>query len=224
MDTETASHQSLTQKFFSTFVGKHTPAKFRNEHSTARAAEINKNHVLPVVTIRNPYTWFQSMCRNSYTAKWDHNKRRCPELRIAPNGEWNNPVTATFADKREDHHKSLAHLWNDWYSYYVDQADYPFVVVRMEDLVFYPKETTKAVCECAGGKIVTGDEFKFVVDSAKADSPGHDHSTGIFAAWVKYAKKPLPKYGLPDEDYQAARKALDETLMSSLGYRHPSAT
>ena len=85
-------------------------------------------------------------------------------MRIAPNGEWNNPVTATFADKREDHHKSLAHLWNDWYSYYVDQADYPFVVVRMEDLVFYPKETTKAVCECAGGKIVTGDEFKFVVD------------------------------------------------------------
>lgn len=93
----------------------------------------------------------------------------------------------------------------------------------MEDLVFYPKETTKAVCECAGGKIRTDQPFQFIVDSAKADSPGHDVSTGIFAAWVKYAKRPQPRYGLLEEDYAAAIESLNQALMESLGYHHPSA-
>ena len=133
-------------------------------------------------------------------------------------------MTVKFADNREDRHRSLAHLWNDWYSYYVDQADYPFVVVRMEDLVFYPKETTRLVCECAGGKIRTDQEnFQFVVDSAKADSPGHDKSTGIFAAWVKYSTRPEPRFGFSEQDYEAAKEALNGKLMASLGYKHPPA-
>lgn len=130
----------------------------------------------------------------------------------------------TYADNREDEHRSLAHLWNDWYSYYVSEADFPFVVVRMEDLVFYPKETTRLICECAGGKIRTDQErFQFIVDSAKADSPGHDKSTGIFAAWVKYSKRPEPRFGFSRLDYDAAREVLDEKLMDSLGYSHPPA-
>ena len=192
----------------------YTPAKFRLDHATQKASAINKDWILPVVTIRNPYTWFQSMCKNEYTAKWEHRKQECPKLRLAPHGDWNNSVSVKFADEREDRH---------WYSYYNDQADFPFVAVRMEDLVFYPKETTKAVCECAGGNIRTDQPFQFIVDSAKADSPGHDHSTGIFAAWVKYSKRPLPRHGLFEEDYVAAKQALDQNLMESLGYDHPSA-
>jgi hypothetical protein len=43
----------------------------------------------------------------------------------------------------------------------------------MEDLVFYHMETTKAICECAGGiKIRMDQPFQFIVDLAKADSPG----------------------------------------------------
>jgi hypothetical protein len=171
------------------------------------------------------------MCKNGYTAKWDHQKtakdgalRNCPNLKATDSSEWDNPVTVTFAEKREDHHKSLAHLWNDWYSYYLDDADFPFVVVRMEDLVFYPKETTKVVCECAGGKIGTEQgKFQFVVESAKKDSPGHDKSTGIFAAWVKYSKPPPPQYGFTQSDYDAAKEALNSQLMESLGYEHPPA-
>ncbi|KAL3909534.1 MAG: hypothetical protein SGILL_008049, partial [Bacillariaceae sp.] len=213
--------------------GKHTPAKFRLEHATTKASAIKKEYILPVVTTRHPYTWFKSMCKNGYTAKWDHHKTgkdgmtlKCPNLKVgggSDNKVW-NPVTVTFAEKREDHHLSLAHLWNDWYSYYVDQADYPFVVVRMEDLVFYPKETTQIICECAGGRIQTDrDSFGFIVDSAKADSPGHDKSTGIFAAWVKYSKQPGPKYGLSGSDYASAKEALNGKLMERLGYEHPPA-
>ncbi|KAG7374252.1 hypothetical protein IV203_013347 [Nitzschia inconspicua] len=208
--------------------GKHTPVKFRKDHSTKKASAINKEYILPIVTIRHPYSWFKSMCKNGYTAQWDHHKtgkdgltRGCPNLKTGSQSVW-NPVTVKYADNRDDHHLSLAHLWNDWYSYYLDQADFPFLVIRMEDLVFYPKETTKIVCECAGGKIRTDQEnFSFVVDSAKADSPGHDKSTGIFAAWVKYSRPPPPRFGFSQSDYTAAKEALNDRLMGLMGYKHP---
>jgi len=219
--------------------GKHTPVKFRNEHSTKKAADINKDYILPVVTIRHPYSWFGSMCKNQYTAKWDHKKimkRKngaeamhlgCPRLRqgSVPTAPW-NPVTVKYAEEREDHHLSLAHLWNDWYSYYIDSkggVDVPFVVIRMEDMVFYPEETLKQVCECAGGKIRTDQKFKLIEDSAKADSRGHDISTGIYEAWIKYSKPNTKKqYGFSEADYDSARTALNGALMDSLGYQHPS--
>lgn len=228
--------------------GKHTPVKFRNEHSTKQATAINKDYILPVVTIRHPYSWFGSMCKNGYTAKWEHRKIKyhpdssspvhhndCPKLTqhgpssSSQNPPW-NPVTVTYAEQRTDHHLSLAHLWNDWYAYYLKGGikgiggdDIPFVVVRMEDLVFFSKETTTLVCECAGGKIRNDQPFQHITDSAKKDSPGHDKSTGLFEAWSVNAKPNLKeRYGFEEHDYDAARVALDEGLMERLGYHHPS--
>lgn len=212
--------------------GKHTPAKFRDQHSTAKATEINKKYVLPVVSIRHPYSWFGSMCKNSYAAKWDHRwtpkdgdgkNTACPRLRqgFAKTSPW-NPVSLKYGENREDHHLSLAHLWNDWYSYYLG-GNFPFVILRMEDLVFYPQETTRQVCECAGGKILNDRPFKLIIDSAKADSPGHDKSTGIYEAWVKYSRPNTKEtYGFADVDFENARTALDGELMESLGYQHPA--
>eukprot|EP00980_Cylindrotheca_fusiformis_P001238 scaffold331_cov117-Cylindrotheca_fusiformis.AAC.16 len=199
--------------------GKHTPAKFRKQHATEKAASINKEYILPVVTIRNPYSWFKSMCKTSYAARWDHGMHsNCPLLKY--NEQW-NPVNVRYGADREDSHLSLGHMWNDWYSYYLNEADYPFVVVRMEDLVVYPKETITQVCECAGGQIRTDQPFKYVVDSAKKDSPGHDKTTGIYQAWIKYAQRPQPMGGLSKEDYLNAQIALNQTLMELLGYHHP---
>ena len=216
--------------------GKHTPAKFRKLHSTKKAAAIQKEYILPVITVRHPYSWFASMCKNGYTAKWDHTKtgfhgdkkpKNCPNLKYGHANAW-NPVTVTYAEKREDHHISLAHLWNDWYAYYLDIKkrgggdDFPYLVVRMEDLVFYPKETIYQVCECAGGKIRDDQPFELIKDSAKGDSRGHDASTGIYEAWIKYSKPNTKEhYGFSEDDYTNARKALNGTLMESLGYKHP---
>lgn len=215
--------------------GKHTPVKFRKLHSTKKAADIRKEYILPVVTIRHPYSWFGSMCKNGYTARWDHRRtnkkgdgkpKNCPNLKHGDTA-W-NPVTVTYAEEREDHHLSLAHLWNDWYAYYLDMGkrgegdDFPFLVVRMEDIVFYPKETIYQVCECAGGKIREDQPFHLITDSAKGDSPGHDVSTGTYEAWVKYS---LPntkdRYAFSEADYKHSVTALNKTLMESLGYKHP---
>jgi hypothetical protein len=201
--------------------GKHTPAKFRVLHTTNKAGKLNKEYMLPIVTIRDPYSWFKSMCKNGYAAKWPHGKEppNCPKLKT-DNDKW-NAVNLRYGQERLDSHLSLAHLWNDWYRYYVGDADYPFVVVRMEDLVFYPKETIYQVCECAGGKIRTDKPFSYIVTSAKADSPGHDKSTGIYQAWIKYSQPPLAMGGFSKDDYQYSMEALNETLMHSLGYEHP---
>lgn len=160
-------------------------------------------------------------CPNLRASTRDDIRRNQEEGRDVRIGDW-NPVTVKYANNREDHHENLAALWNDWYGYFRNQRDFPYVMVRMEDLVFYPKETTRIICECAGGEIRKDkDSFSFIVDSAKADSPGHDKSTGIFAAWVKYSKRPEPMYGFTPQDYEDAKAVLDKDLMESLGYHHP---
>lgn len=41
--------------------GKHTPQHFRLQHAAVHAMDIQKEHVLPVITVRNPWRWMQSM-------------------------------------------------------------------------------------------------------------------------------------------------------------------
>jgi len=55
--------------------------KFSN-HSAPSQAWIKKDNVLPVVIIKDPFTWFhESMCRNSYrVTRWAHSEGHCPNL------------------------------------------------------------------------------------------------------------------------------------------------
>jgi hypothetical protein len=115
--------------------GKHTPAHYKTLHAATHATGVNKDDVLPIVTIRHPYWWMHSMCKNPYTTRW-HVKRRdaCPDLRLEPPDNtlekdddlpWNN-VTVKYGAGSE-HYQSLVHLFNDWYHEYTERADYPWV-------------------------------------------------------------------------------------------------
>jgi len=194
--------------------GKHTPASFRDHHATKQAAAISKDDILPIVTIRHPYRWMQSMCKNPYAARWKH-AHVCPHLHI--DGEW-NPVSVKYGAGVVNY-TSLVHLWTDWYQEYL-QASYPRIFVRMEDLIYFREATVQHICECAGGKMT--EIFFNVEDSAKADSPGHDVSMGWKAAWTKYAK-PLPNYaGFVPEDGTAAMEVLQGMpLLEMFGYQMP---
>lgn len=47
--------------------GKHQPPKFRLDHGVyhdKKAEDMPNENILPIVTIRDPYAWLQSMCRN----------------------------------------------------------------------------------------------------------------------------------------------------------------
>ena len=61
--------------------GKHNPVTTFRLHNVARAEKdsIDQRAVLPVVTTKDPYGWFGSMCRHQYAAQWSH-RGHCPNL------------------------------------------------------------------------------------------------------------------------------------------------
>jgi hypothetical protein len=143
--------------------GKHYPASFRGKHGTTTDKDVPYQTSLPLVTIREPYQWLQSMCRHHYEMRWPHGELHCPNI-VAEEEEirqfpWlstlyldsqNNtrteveklvPINIKFQDRRIIY-KSLPHFWSEWYQLYME-ADYPRVVVRFEDLLFYGQEVTE---------------------------------------------------------------------------------
>ena len=53
--------------------GKHNPPKtkyYREQHQIPKYSKMDSNQTLPIVLIRDPFRWHQSMCHNSYTASW----------------------------------------------------------------------------------------------------------------------------------------------------------
>jgi N-acetylmuramoyl-L-alanine amidase CwlA len=104
---------------------------FINDYSAPLAANMTKEDALPVVTVRNPYDWMLSMCHHPYTTKWNRSesgKREqiCPHLVYTSKPETlrSVPLTAQLANQTLAF-DSLAHLWNDWYLQYEQDADFP---------------------------------------------------------------------------------------------------
>ena len=227
--------------------GKHQPPRVRLQNYVDR--DVNNNSViLPVVAVRDPYSWLQSMCRRRYAAHWFHYAPgHCPNLipnkvdweflKKAPryksmveyhqNDPWlvdnvKNTANFTFESKTvpvyvkykllTTNHESLAHMWNDWYTEYL-QAEYPRVFVRMEDLVFYPRQVTERVCHCAGGTL-KGNDFIYVTESAKKGGENihgsDDEKTSLLSAMIRYGSlENLNKTrGMTHEDVAYARKGL----------------
>lgn len=218
--------------------GKHTPGSERGQYLKNQKIKYTIDEVLPVVLIRNPYGWMKSMCRHPYTAKWGsmQNKRSCPELKRG--GEWNG-VEAKFGSG-VTHHKSLAHMYNDWYGHYYYgshtaaegtqrsiEAPFPRLIVRFEDIIFFPLEVTTQICNCAGGVIghreddrdVPEDKFHFVVRSAKQGT-GHgpkEKRNGLIDSWQRYGSR-SPRSDYSQEELQVANAALDLNLLGRFQY------
>ncbi len=216
--------------------GKHTPASYRGNHSKYKNAKYTVEEVLPIVLIRNPYGWMKSMCRNPYTATWRGMQDRgtCPQLNVG--GEY-NPVEVKYGAGKS-HHRSLGHMWNDWYGeyYYGDANDtaggkrstnapFPRLIVRFEDVIFFPYEVTKQVCDCAGGvlghreddKDVADGTFHYVVRSAKTGPAHGAQRNGLIDSWAKYGSS-NPKDAYSEEEIRIAMDILDPLLLNTFGY------
>jgi hypothetical protein len=117
-------------------------------------------------------------------------------------------------------HKSLAHMWNDWYDEYL-KADYPRVFVRMEDLVFHARNVTETVCKCVGGD--SSGEFRYITDSAKHGKIHGNDKTTLLNAMIRYgsAEKLSRLKGMTNEDTAYARTVFRKDLMEMFGYSHP---
>ncbi|KAL3936752.1 MAG: hypothetical protein SGBAC_008004 [Bacillariaceae sp.] len=103
---------------------------------------IPKENVLPVVLVRDPYYWMQSMCKQGYGVRWDHKtNKHCPNLvpndfdlkrfpkRYATTNSTNTTNTASVpvwmgqSYQSGPHWDSLVHYWNDWYGSYYYKND-----------------------------------------------------------------------------------------------------
>jgi hypothetical protein len=59
--------------------GKHQPPRFRHDYYIDKSIKDNRV-MMPVVAVRDPYSWMQSMCRQRYAAHWFHAPNHCPNL------------------------------------------------------------------------------------------------------------------------------------------------
>ncbi len=138
-------------------------------------------------------------------------------------------------------HESLAHMWTDWYKDYYD-AEFPRLMIRLEDLVFYPHETIRQICECAGGSKDSNDGegyFEYVGDenlvlsletSIRGNHPmldkihGKDR-VGLLGAMAKHAGNFSVTHraqGMTKEDLEFATDVLKESdVMTYFQYKVP---
>ena len=162
--------------------GKHNPSFWRTFHSAKSSMDVNQTNVLPVVIIKDPLFWMTSMCRHGYAANWNRRAGRCPNL--IHNDELENAKDLattlvggkTINDENlktyhvdvnyqniKDHfppgvvnYDSLIHMWNEWYSAYVDYKT-PRLMIRFEDLLFSQEEVAKDICTCVAGEWLAKD-------------------------------------------------------------------
>lgn len=219
--------------------GKHTPVfneTFRQGHRTYKDDFLTADAMFPAVTVRDPLKWAQSMCRHQYGAEWPHDKsKHCPNLvpndvdlhlmkhkNVTVSATGAVPVQVTYAEFNV-HHDSLIGFWNDWYNEYVN-VKWPRLLVRFEDLVFFPQQVTKTVCECAGGELNPGRPFKFIVNSAKRGDAAHgkmSERTTYIDALMKYGTEKGRYKGFTRDDLDYLRKHLDPKLMQLFRYKYP---
>lgn len=207
--------------------GKHTPASWRLHFEAEVDGGVSHTDTLPIVMVKDPMTWMQSMCRHPYAAQWRHTQKHCPNL--VPNDSdeeagihGRGPENAIEVSIRYNgnkdgttHHDSLADLWNDWYGAYYE-ADYPRLIVRYEDLLFYPEFVVTKICQCAGGKIKF-ENFQFEKNPAKGGA-AHEGSSGLAEATVKYGKAENRFVGFDAKDKSYAANHLRRDLMDAFKY------
>jgi len=229
--------------------GKHRPFSTRANH-TLEKNDRPYYQTLPVVSIRDPYTWLQSMCRQPYAASYSFGKSSCPNIVPYPSDieahpRFKNakhiPVFVKYDKGFTIKYESMAHLWNEWYTEYIEfenantdqhhagvtniamkTPDFPFIVVRMEDLIFNADAVIPQMCECVGGTL-KGDHVKQYANIANMNH-GIDKSggrkTGLLRSVVNYGNITKRRDGYPKFQLVAAKDTLDSRLMSELGYRY----
>lgn len=116
---------------------------------------IDRNHVLPIVIIRDIHSWVTSMCKAPYDVVFSSSSTECLDRARRH---------VTLFNRTFD---SLFHVWNEYYREYTrSDGDRPRLVVRFEDLLFQPEQVVARVRECVGASR-THDQFQYVVGQSK---------------------------------------------------------
>ena len=149
---------------------------------------------------------------------------RCPNLVISATNELLSKYPLTYNvhvfpqnATRKDNYTSLADMWSDWYRAYWD-ADYPRLIVRFEDVLFYMEDVVETVRQCVYGEEAVHATKGFRYDLL-GDLKKHGLPTSYIDSLQKYLTDDNRHVGLTIQDRQYAQQvALDSELMNYFGY------
>jgi hypothetical protein len=208
---------------------KHWFFRLRNNHTAPHHEQYPKENVLPIVTIRDPLSWMQSLCQQPYLVRWPHSTKHCPNLVPDPallddsgelGGGNSTPVSIPSMTGSEEW-PSLAHVWNDYYRDYL-QTDTPRLMVRFEDLLFRPKQVLEIVKECAGAAWKDENAFYYVVDKSKWEHVRlNGPQSNLISAMIKHGNPARRTRNMTEADLQYAASVLDEELLRLFHYQRP---
>ena len=209
--------------------GKHRVPAVRLNHTAPGMDKVNRENVMPIIMIRDPFAFMQSMCKSPYAAVWKHQSKHCPNLvpnsadrakfgsNLQASGGLFN-VTVNFDKNQKLHWDSLIHLYTDWYNQYWKDADYPRLMVRFEDMLLQAPAVLQKIAECVETEM--SEPFRYQISSAK----GHGSGTGFVKAVLKSGSREARMRGMSDEDVAFAVEHLDAGLMRLMQYRLPNIT
>jgi hypothetical protein len=197
--------------------GKHNPAEaVRDGYKVNKALynTSNTTRVLPIVLVRHPIDWFESMCKVSYTASWNRSQG-CPALELEQN---HNPVTVGLYQRRT--YNNLLELWTHWNAGYLyNVSSFPRLIVRLEDLVYHPETVLNEVCRCAGG-IFKSKNVPTVWNARQGGTVKKSSKLPLVEAWKRHAQVSLVSSSLSSTDQQVVRNTPDlEPLLDLLHYK-----
>ncbi|KAL3936789.1 MAG: hypothetical protein SGBAC_007962, partial [Bacillariaceae sp.] len=201
--------------------GKHHPADTRMQYAARDREFMNQTAVLPVVTVRHPITWLNALCRHGYSLFWDHDSELCnTTLRL------DQAVHAKFGYTNQSIvYDNLIDVWREWNLEYFQQREYPLLMIRLEDIVYRPKQVVEDVCHCIGGQLYSEKPFSIFADSMNVGKGHGEHrSSGLLSTFIEFAK-PMKqwRHKFSKDDWEIVELVLqdDNGLLALLNYRIP---
>ncbi|GKY97749.1 hypothetical protein MPSEU_000733100 [Mayamaea pseudoterrestris] len=199
---------------------KHRLLRISANHTAPNMQNFHRGHVLPIVIIKDMYTWLQSMCNSPYEARWKHGEGHCPNL--VPNkydlnhfpalrGRQSVPVKVRFSGNLTMYWDSLVALYNEWYRDYYDAA-FPRLIVRFEDLLFAPEELLQAIADCVGADLAPSIHFN--TESAKE----HGSQTNLVGAIIKIGTGQGRFKNMTEDDLMYIDEEMNEQLRIDFEY------
>lgn len=201
-------------------------------------------------TLNDLYQYFNYLitqhvqCKSPYAAKWKHNRKRCPNLvpskndikslndkNLLKNNNNSYPVTVYFDKDDVYTWDSLIHLYNDYYLQYYNNATYPRLIIRFEDMLINAPKILQIISNCLNGNTSTSTKdssssnivtvntnFQYLTGKAKT----HGSGTTFIKAIIKTGNITDRINSLTNDDIQFVTKYLNnEFFIKTMHYTIP---
>lgn len=200
--------------------GKHwlpKDAKYKRQASDMESED--HDCVLPVIVVRDPLFWLQSMCQTPYSVYWmSQGSQRCQSFPKNNDAKrvMSSPIQMRMETGYAPQFETLIHLWNEYYGQFWN-APYPRLIVRYEDLLWHAPRVLSMVSDCVGADTSSKmRSYSYVTSPAKTHG---NKVSNLIDAIARAGSEEMRKTGyLTAVDLQEVTKTIDHTLVHLFQY------